>query len=189
MRSWYVYLSVCAKQASRNESGSELPRSKYCIQALWDFSLEASVHAAQITFCIMISCFACARDVQERDARPPTPGYIITVERMGGYLGVYEKIWIYADGEAVNDAGKKAKVPAGDVVEWQKNISLLASLRPTYALQLPSLCMDCLVYRITLYQKDGTRNFVRWDSLEGETDDDAAGLRRMRDKLLKLRWK
>jgi hypothetical protein len=135
---------------------------------------------------VMISMCVLGQDAQVRELPPPPSGYVMRFERMGGYAGIYDQFWIYPDGRIINTAGKTARVSPGTVVEWLDKISPAASSGAIAAIPPQSLCQDCFVYRITVYDKDGTRALSLADPLKDDPKTQATNLGQIRDQLLRL---
>jgi hypothetical protein len=138
--------------------------------------------------CILISVLARAQEKQ--GSEPPTPptGYVLMFERTGGYAGVQEKIWVYPDGRAINDAGKTAKISPDVINKWLEKISTFPALSAPDSFPADSYCMDCFIYQLTTYRKDGTKRLIRWNSAKRESGGKEKGLGQMRDQLLQLKW-
>jgi hypothetical protein len=122
--------------------------------------------------------------MKESPAAPA--GYVMRFERMGDYAGVYDQFWIYPDGRVINDAGKTAKLPPGTVVEWVNKISPATSSGAIVTIPPQSPCHDCFVYRITVYDKNGTRALSLADPLKDDPKTAAMNLGQIRDQLLRL---
>jgi hypothetical protein len=135
---------------------------------------------------VMISMCALGQDAQVKELPPAPSGYVMRFERMGGYAEVYDQFWIYPDGRVINDAGKTARVSAGTVGEWFDKISPAASTRASATILPQSLCQDCFVYRITVYDKDGTRALLLADPLKDDSKTAATNLGQIRDQLLRI---
>ncbi|MGD0309625.1 MAG: hypothetical protein ABSC02_10065 [Acidobacteriota bacterium] len=135
---------------------------------------------------VMICVCALGQDTQVKELSPAPSGYVMRFERMGGYAGVYDQFWIYPDGRVINEAGKTAKLPSGTVVEWVSKISPAASSSAIAAIPPPSPCQDCFVYRITVYDKDGTRVLSLADPLKDNPKTAAMNLGQIHDQLLRL---
>jgi hypothetical protein len=143
----------------------------------------------QAACCLLIPILAWAQMTQENKTPEPPASHVILFERMGGYLGIHDTIRVYPDGTAINEAGKRARVPPDTVNEWLKKIYSVKERSTPEGFLAQEYCMDCYVYQITAYQKDGTKICLPWSSLTGDPDNSETGLAKMGAQLLKLRWK
>ena len=136
----------------------------------------------------MIALFAYAQRKDEKAPQDPPSGFALKFERMGGYAGVHDEFWIYPDGRVLKASGKRAKILPGTVEKWMQKFSSVTASKPTSGIALQSLCMDCFVYHLTVYDKGGARKLVLSSPLDSAPDTLEAELENMRDQLLRLSW-
>jgi TonB family protein len=134
--------------------------------------------AAVLCF-IMTLCFVLAQEGEVKGANDLPSGFVIKLERMGGYLGTYSSFWIYPSGQVINALGETSKIPPDIVEKWLKAIPPPANppssgapekngseFSPVTgaAQKVPSLiglvCFDCMVYTATIHGESGTRAFM-----------------------------
>ncbi len=113
-------------------------------------------------------------------------------ERKGGYFGRYDAFWIYPDGKVSNSAGKTARIPS-DLVK--RCIEIISTAEVPIKKKTPSfhsLCMDCYIYVITVYDRDETKvlSSLCTDTYPIDKDDNisAIDIGRIRDTLMSLPW-
>jgi hypothetical protein len=135
----------------------------------------------------MISFFVWPQERNVRDSQILPSGFVMKFERNGGYAGVHDSFWIYPDGRVINAAGKIAKISPAIVREWRKNIM---PFMPNASVEFSteSLCFDCFVYRITIYDRSGTKTLKLSEILNGDSDTLATTFIGMRERLLHLVW-
>lgn len=136
---------------------------------------------------IMIYIYAQAQDMQTEEPPSAHPEYVMQFERMGGYLGVHDQFFIYPDGHVINASGKTAKVSPDTVMDWMKSISAATThCRDGTPLSLASYCFDCFVYRITFYDRDGTKTLSLMDPFQMEPKGALIHFEGMRDRIMRL---
>jgi hypothetical protein len=141
-----------------------------------------------VVCCIIIPLFIWAQEGEVKDSHVPPSGFVMKFERMGGYAGIYDSFWIYPDGQVINLLGKRAEISPDIVGQWLKTITPHAGPPLSDALMkssTESLCFDCFVYQITIYDKDGTRTIKLAGPLK-DSDDVAKTFSGMRDRLQRL---
>lgn len=156
---------------------------------------------------LMASCMALSQEVSMKDL-PPMPsgeimivqegrpnaslsvpsGYVMKFERTGGYLGVCDSFWIYPDGRIINDLGKTAKIPPAAVKEWAKSVPPVTPSGVAFEVKAEVACMDCFEYRVTIYDKDGTRTLTSTNQGQVDPKTVATVIMGIRDRLLHLKW-
>jgi hypothetical protein len=142
-----------------------------------------------IVCAIMLSFIAWAQEGTLKEPKSSASGYAMKYERMGGYLGVHDELWIYPDGNVISAAGKRAKVRPEAVQTWMKNFLPLAVPHSSAAFPPQSLCMDCLTYRITIYDKGAIRIYARGDIFGSASEAVELNFADMRSQLNNLMWK
>ena len=152
--------------------------------------MQRTIECRQLVFAticsVTISMCALVQGAQMKEPPAAPSGYVMRFERTGGYAGVYDQFWIYPDGRVINDSGKTAKLPPGTISEWVNKISPAASSGATPTIPAQSLCQDCFVYRITIYDKKGTRALSLADPLKDNPKTTTTDLEQIRDQLLRL---
>ncbi len=144
---------------------------------------------AGIVCTMMISSTSWAQAASTSGAQTRPFGYAIKYEREGGYFGAHDELWIYPDGRVIDAAGKVAQVPPDAVRRWVKNIVPVAASSLEATLPPLPLCMDCITYRITLYEKDSTRILVLSDATRAAAGVGERDLEDMSHQLRSLTWK
>jgi hypothetical protein len=87
----------------------------------------------------------------------PLSGYVMKLERTGGYLGRHDAFWIYPDGKILNSVRQTAWIPPESINKWMGIILPVAAPKIKTNPSFPSLCMDCYAYRITVYDEGKAR--------------------------------
>jgi len=119
----------------------------------------------------MIPIFMWAQEVEVNDTHVLPSEWAMKFERMGGYLGTHSVFWIYPDGQVINALGETGKIASDIVEQWLKTSKTHEGLSDEWkdiSKMLP-LCSDCYTYRMTIYDKDGTRVtgfLLPWDSVD-----------------------
>lgn len=134
----------------------------------------------------MAPFMALAQETRMKDPHPIPSGYVMRFERTGGYAGVHDSFWIYPDGQVINAAGKKAKIPPDIVTEWLKSLTPAAASDAFSGFPPRRLCMDCFAYRITIYDRDETRILQLSDPLKNDPDAATKSFVGIRDRLSRL---
>ena len=144
---------------------------------------------AVIACAIVLSFIAWAQEGTVKEPQSPPSGYVMKFERMGGYLGVHDELWIYPDGKVVSAAGKRAKIGPEAVQGWMKNFLPVAVPHSSADFPPQSLCMDCLTYRITIYDKGAIRVFARGEAFSNVSEAVELNFADMRNQLNNVMWK
>jgi len=74
----------------------------------------------------------------------------VVVERMGGYVGVYEKYEIFLDGSLLSPHGATRKLAPEMVAEFVDGIRKSGAFAESGVLRRWGLCSDCFCYRVTI---------------------------------------
>jgi hypothetical protein len=107
---------------------------------------------------VVVSCFEGSLSAPIEGPDDPPSGYVMKLERSGGYLGRHDKFLVYPDGRVLNSLGKTAWIPSESVAKWL-DVILPVAVRKIQAPSSvkPLVCMDCYKYRITVYEEDTAR--------------------------------
>jgi len=138
---------------------------------------------------VVVSWFAgsLAAPIEGPDNQPS--GYVMKLERSGGYLGRHDKFWIYPDGRVLNSVGETTWIPSESVKKWLDIILPVAVRKIEASPSIKSIvCMDCYKYRITVYEEDTARVLSFTYPLAEFLDTAVEDIGSILDYLVNLPW-
>ena len=142
---------------------------------------------AAAIYLILIPAFMPAQEEEAVEPNVLAPGFVMKFERVGGYAGTHDSFWIYPDGRVINGAGRSARISPDIVTEWRQNLASDA-LKASTQFSMESLCMDCYVYLVTIYDGNGAGTVIASDLRKDASQEGAMAFAGMQDRLLHLVW-
>ena len=123
---------------------------------------------------ILASCFP-QRSQSEKAAAP-----VLTIARTGGYVGVEDRVSVFADGKIIDDIGKVRHVRSAMLEGFVRSVEKVGYSSPDKATTPRSMCFDCFVYKISVWRGDASEAFVFEEpffSSSGSERDDTIAIR------------
>ncbi|MBN1571104.1 MAG: hypothetical protein JXA73_24930 [Acidobacteria bacterium] len=130
---------------------------------------------------ILIAIFASCFPEQSRSENPNAP--VITIKRTGGYAGVDNQIYIFADGKVIEETGKVRHVQPATLERFIRSMEKVGTMAPDKAAGFERYCFDCFLYTVNISRGDAINMFILKEPIPSSSKKEVNDAQTIRDFL------